>query len=131
KNIVFYPLYPALVALVDLVVRHPIRAAFLVSTLASLALAIAFFELVRREHSESVATRAVLFLFCFPTGYFLHVYYTESVYLLCAVGFWLAYRARETTASRATLFGVGVLAGLARVNGLSLTLAAGAEALWK
>lgn len=131
KNIVFYPLYPALVALVDLVVENQVRSALVVSTLASIALAIAFHELVRREHSEEAATRAVLFLFCFPTGFFLHVYYTESVYLLCAVGFWLAYRARESTASRSTLFGVGVLAGLARVNGLSLSLAAGVEELWK
>lgn len=131
KNIVFYPLYPALVALIDLVFGNQVLSALVVSTLASFALAVAFHELVRREHSEALATRAVLFLFCFPTGYFLHIYYTESVYLLCAVGFWLAYRSRESTRSRATLFGVGVLAGLARVNGLSLSAAAGVEELWK
>lgn len=131
KNIVFYPLYPALVAVANWFVSNQIVAALIVSTLASIAVAIAFWELVRLDHPEELATRAVLLLFCFPTGYFLHIYYTESVYLLCAVGFWLAWRARGERGHPLALATIGVLAGLARVNGLSLALAAGAEGLWK
>lgn len=131
KNIVFYPLYPALVAIVNWFVSNEIVAAFVVSTVASIALAIAFWELVRLDHPEETATNAVLLLFCFPTGYFLHIYYTESVYLLCAVGFWLAWRARGERGHPVALALIGFLAGLARVNGLSLAMAAGAEGLWK
>lgn len=132
KNIVFYPLYPALVALMDVVVRDQIVAALVVSTLVSVAMAVVFYELARVDMPDDESALAVLLLFAFPTGYFLHIYYTEGVFLLCAAGFFLAYRRLGTSPrAGAWMAVVGVLAGLSRVNGLSLAVAAGAESLWR
>lgn len=132
KNIVFYPLYPALVALMDAVVRDQIVAALVVSTLVSVAMAVVVYELARLDLPDDESALAVLLLFAFPTGYFLHVYYTEGVFLLCAAGFFLAYRRLGTSRrAGAWMAAAGVLAGLSRINGLSLVVAGGAESLWR
>src|SRR6476646_9061570 len=74
--IVFFPLYPALVALMQVVVRDYLLSAFIVSGIASIAAGLVFRALVRLDHSERTAQLAVVFLFIFPTSYFLHIPYT-------------------------------------------------------
>src|SRR4051812_13673292 len=53
--IVFFPLYPALTALVGIVVRDYLISAFIVSGIASIALGLVFRALVRLDHSEKTA----------------------------------------------------------------------------
>ncbi|HLM62623.1 MAG TPA: hypothetical protein VK308_17625, partial [Pyrinomonadaceae bacterium] len=84
--IVFFPLYPALVALFEIVVGDHLISAFIVSALATIFLGLAFRELVKLDYSEKTAQLAVLFLFIFPTSYFLHIPYTESLFLALSVG---------------------------------------------
>lgn len=91
-------------------------SAFLVSGIASVALGLVFRELVRLDYSERIAQSAVLFLFIFPTSYFLHIPYTESLFLALALGTFLAART-----NRWLLVGVlGFFACLTRINGLVL-----------
>lgn len=114
--IVFFPFYPSLVALFQLVIRDYLISAFIVSGIASLSLGLVFRELVRLDYSEKIAQLSVLFLFIFPTSYFLHIPYTESLFLTLCVGCFLAARKRNWI-----LVGVlGSLACLTRVNGLIL-----------
>jgi Gpi18-like mannosyltransferase len=115
-RIVFFPLYPALIALFTVVFRNYVLSALIISGLASLALGLAFRELVRLDYSEKTAQFAVLFLFIFPTSHFLHMPYTESLFLALAVGCFLAARKRNWM-----IVGIlGALACLTRVNGLIL-----------
>jgi len=114
--IVFFPFYPALIALFQLVFRDYLISAFIVTGISSLALGLIFRELVRLDYSEKIAQFAVLFLFIFPTSYFLHIPYTESLFLTLCVGCFLAARKRSWIL-------VGILGGLAcltRINGLIL-----------
>ncbi len=114
--IVFFPFYPALIALFQIVFRDYLISAFIVSGIASLALGLVFRELVRLDYSEKIAQFSVLFLFIFPTSYFLHIPYTESLFLTLCVGSFLAARKRNWIL-------VGILGGLAcltRINGLLL-----------
>lgn len=114
--IVFFPLYPALVALLQLIVRDHLLSAFIVSGFASLAAALALRSLVRLDNSERTAQLAVVFLFIFPTSYFLHIPYTESLFLALVIGSFVAARKRAWVWA-------GVLGGLAcltRINGLIL-----------
>ncbi len=114
--IVFFPLFPALSALVSFVTGDALIAAFVVSTLASVVLGLVFHRLVRLDHSERVAQMSVLFLFIFPTSYFLHIPYTESLFLALVIGSFYAARSRMWIIA-------GVLGGLAcmtRINGLVL-----------
>jgi hypothetical protein len=106
----FYPLYPALVAGAGRALGgHFVLGGIVVSLAASLG---AFF-LLHRVAEERLgvdgARRAVLYLAIFPTSFFLQAVYSESVYLLLALGaFLLAERRRYASA--------GAAAGLAMLS---------------
>jgi hypothetical protein len=122
--VVFYPLYPWLVTAVNWVIGSPVFSALLVSALASLLVAPLLYRLVRADEGPGVAMRAAWFLLIFPTAYFLHIGYTESVFLAVTLGAFLAARR-----DRWWLAGLlGGLAALSRVNGLILIPALAAEA---
>jgi Gpi18-like mannosyltransferase len=89
--IVFYPLYPWLVGVLNLF-GDPVLAAFLVSGIASLLVGPLLYRLVAIELGPAVGRRSVLFLLLFPTAYFLHIGYTESLFLALALGSLLAAR---------------------------------------
>jgi Gpi18-like mannosyltransferase len=114
--IVFFPFYPALVDLFANVFRDHLLSAFVVSGLATITLGLVFRSLVKLDHSEKIAQWAVLFLFIFPTSYFLHIPYTESTFLALTIGSFLAARKK-----RWLIAGIlGAFACMTRVNGLIL-----------
>lgn len=122
--IVFYPLYPWLVRVAAVLLRDELVAAFLVSTLASLAAGLLLYRLARFDDEEATARAAAFFLFIFPTSYFLHIGYTESLFIALVAGAFIAARSR-----RWPLAGLlGALAATARVNGLMLVPAFAVEA---
>lgn len=114
--LVFYPLFPWTVRLFTLVTRDYLLSAFIISTLASLVLAIVLLRLVELDYSRELAQRAVWFLFIFPTSYFLHIGYTESLFLMLAIS--CIYSARKQRWLLAAVF--GALTCLTRANGLVL-----------
>lgn len=114
--LVFYPLYPWLVRLVGFVTRDDLVSAFFVSTVASLITAIVLLRLVELDYSRQLAQRAVWFLFIFPTSYFLHIGYTESLFLMLALS--SIYCARKQRWLLAGVF--GAFTCLTRANGLVL-----------
>ncbi|HEX8353870.1 MAG TPA: glycosyltransferase family 39 protein [Pyrinomonadaceae bacterium] len=122
--IVFYPLYPWLVRAAAFVVRDELLGAFFVSALASVAAGLLLYRLARLDESEEVARASVFFMLAFPTAYFLHIGYTEGLFLALALGTFLAARARCWWAAGL----LGALAALARVNGLLLIPALAFEA---
>lgn len=114
--LVFFPLYPWLIRVFSFIFRDYLLSAFVVSGIASVALGLLFRELVRLDYGEKIAQLSVLFLFVFPTGFFLHIPYTESLFLALAVGCFLAARKRCWI-----IVGIlGALACLTRINGLIL-----------
>lgn len=124
--LVFYPLLPWLTRVFALFTGGDyLIGAFLVSTIASIAAGLLFYRLAALDETEAVARRAVWFLFIFPTSYFLHIGYTESLFIAISVGCFLAARR-----GRWWVAGVlAALAGLTRVNGLILIPALAVEAL--
>ncbi len=113
----FFPLYPALVGLLGrLLLGHYLLAGVLVSLAAGAAAFVLLLRLGARLLGEAVALRAVFLLAVFPTSLFLGAVYSESLYLLLAVGaFLLAERGRWLGAG-----GVAGLALLTRPAGLAL-----------
>lgn len=123
----FFPLYPWLIRLTTILVRDAVLSAFLIATVASVAAGVILARLFAIDYPRHLARRAAWFLFIFPTSYFLHADYSESLFLALALASFLAAR-RE----RWLLAGlVGALAALARPNGLLLLPALGADALWQ
>jgi hypothetical protein len=115
-SLVFFPLYPWLIRLTAFFARDYMAAALIVSGFASVAAALLFRRLARCDESEEVSRNAVWFLFIFPTSFFLHIGYTESLFLALILGCFLA--ARKERWALAGLLGAG--ACLTRVNGLIL-----------
>lgn len=115
-SLVFFPLYPWLVRGMAFLVKDYMVAAFVVSGIASVATGLLLMRLARCDESEAVSRNAVWFLFIFPTSYFLHICYTESLFLALTLGCFLA--ARKERWALAGLLGAG--ACLARINGVIL-----------
>ncbi|MDE3090855.1 MAG: glycosyltransferase family 39 protein, partial [Chloroflexota bacterium] len=81
----FPPLYPALIRVVGSLMGDYFFAAFLISNLATIAMLVVLYQVVRDCFDASVATRAVAFLLIFPTAFFFFSAYTESLFLLVAL----------------------------------------------
>ena len=122
--IVFYPLYPWLVGALN-ALRDPTIAAFLVSGIASLFAGPLLFRLVAADESPDVALRSVWFFFIFPTAYFLHIGYTEALFIALALGSMLAARTDRWWWAGT----LGALATLTRLNGLILVPVLAVEAV--
>ena len=122
--IVFFPLFPWLIAAVNAVIGEPIVSAFVVATVASLFVAPLLYRLVSVDMGHRIGLWTAGFLLVFPTAYFLHIGYTESLFLSLAFGsMWLARTNRWWLAGLLAL-----LAALTRVNGLILAPALMVEA---
>ena len=122
--IVFFPLFPWLAGVVNALIHVPLLSVFIVSTVASLFVAPLLFRLVRADFGYDAGLRAAGFLLIFPTTYFLHIGYTESLFLALVLGCFLAVRRDHWWLAGA----LGGLAALTRINGLVLIPALAAEA---
>jgi Gpi18-like mannosyltransferase len=114
--LVFYPLYPWTVRFAALFGGNYLFSAFVVSTIASLAAGLLLYRLAGLDAPVAEARRAVWFLFIFPTSFFLHIGYTESLFLALMFGCLLAAR-QEFWAIAGVL---GALASMTRVSGVLL-----------
>lgn len=105
--------------------------AVLVSHLAALAMLIVLARLLHREVDAGIADRTLLFLIAFPSAFFFSVAYSESLFLLLAIG--ALYCARQGRWWWAGLLTAG--AGATRVVGVLIGIALAYEYLrqrdWK
>jgi len=114
--IVFYPLYPWLLRLFGIVLRDYVLSFHVVSLIGSVAAGLLFYRLARLDLEDRLARAAVFFMFVFPTAYFFHTGYTESVFMPLVFGSLLAARKERWALAGA----LGALAALTRVNGMLL-----------
>jgi hypothetical protein len=111
--VIFYPLYPAAVRLVSMLMPA-IAAALLVSTVATFFALWGLLRLAARELSE-VGRLRMLLLFCvWPTSFVLLGGYADSLTLALVV--WAVVFAREARWEAAAA--CGLLAGVARPSGV-------------
>jgi Mannosyltransferase (PIG-V) len=88
----FFPFYPILIRLVAFVVRDWQTASLLVSNGCFIAAVFVFDRLLRLDHDEATSRRAITFLMFSPLSFFFSSAYTESTFLLLAVGATFAAR---------------------------------------
>jgi hypothetical protein len=126
----FYPFYPWCVRIVAFLSGNYLASALIVSALALLIGALVLRRLVQIDFSPEIALRSVWFFLIFPTAYFLHAPYTESLFLALVIGSVFASR-KERWGLAGTL---GALAWMTRANGIVLIPALVVEAgcqFWK
>lgn len=119
----FFPLYPALVGLLGrLLLGHYVLAGIAVSLAAALAAFVLLHRLAESWLGADGARRAVLYLALAPMSLFLQAVYSESLFLLLALGAFLLAERRRWPAA-AVLAGLALLtrpAGLALLPALAL-----------
>jgi len=91
-SLAFYPLFPCLLRLVAYISGSYLAAGLIISGIASVAAAVLLRRLVQLDYDSAVALRSVWFFLIFPTAYFLHVGYSESLFLALALASVLAAR---------------------------------------
>ena len=123
-NLVGLPFYPWLTRAVSWLAFDVSLSAFLVTAVASIAAGLLLLELVRTDEGEETGRCAVWFLFIYPTGYFLHIAYTEATLLALVIGCFLAAR-RQRWAVAGLL---GALASMTRLPGIIVLPAVALEA---
>jgi hypothetical protein len=115
-SVAFFPLLPLLMRAFLFLTGDPVLAGLLVANLALIAASILFYNFVLDEWGETIAGRAVWYLLIFPTSFFGSAIYTESLFLLLAVGaFYLARKGIWESAGM-----LGLLACLTRFVGIIL-----------
>jgi hypothetical protein len=115
-QICFLPLFPLLAAPVAWLTGSAAVALLVVSNLACIAAFAVLFRLARLEYGCSVAMRCTVIAAVFPTAYFFHLPYAESLSLATSVAAFLA--ARQSRWGQAGVF--SLLASLTRPIGIVL-----------
>lgn len=125
EDSVFPPLYPYAVAGIGWLfsailptAERNMVAAILLSNAAFFGILILLYRITAREMGDGSARRSVLFLAIFPTSFFLLAAYSESLFILFALG--------AVFASRQERFWIAgflaLLASLTRLTGIVLVL---------
>ena len=124
SDLVGFPLFPTLIRMLNFIVGDAMVSGFIVAGIASVAAAVLLHKLAQVDENENVARNSAWFLLIFPTAYYLHINYTEGLFLAMAVGSFLF--ARKGNWKLAMAF--GFLACMTRLNGLVLVPALMVEA---
>jgi len=115
-KIVFLPFYPFTIKVFAFFFRDYLFSALFVSNLAFIFVLIFLYKIVAKNFSKNIAKRTILYLTIFPTAYFFHAGYTESLFLLLVLLSF--YFAKEKKWIISSFF--GFLATLTRINGIVL-----------
>lgn len=113
-SVAFFPLLPLLMRLFLPLVGDAVVAGLLVCNGALLLASLLFYRLVSLANTEALAARALWYMLIFPTAFFGSAIYTESLFLLTAIG--ALFYARRGRWRLAALLAFG--AGLTRLVGL-------------
>lgn len=85
----FFPLYPILVHVINILVKNLQISAFLFTNILLVADFFSLYFLVSKIYSRSIALKSIFLLFLFPFGIFYRSYFAEGLYLLIAI--WFVY----------------------------------------
>ncbi len=111
-TVAFMPLYPILIRFFGMFFDgNYLLSALVVSTICAMIALILLGELFQNYFPGDVAWRAVLMFVCFPTAFFLLAGYTESLFLIFVLAFWLLAWQRKWLLA-------GLFAGLATLTRL-------------
>ena len=115
-TLVLPPLLPMLIRAAAWITGSLGGGGVLVATLISFLPGLLMYQLARCDLDEEDSFRAMLVLLLFPSSFFIHIVYTEGLFLTTVLGAFLAARRRNWRAMAV----FGVLAGLTRINAFVL-----------
>ena len=117
-SIAFMPLYPLLIKIMAPVLGgNYLLAALILSTVLCIFALILMYELFATIYPQMVARDAVVMFLTFPTAFFLLAGFTESLFIVLVLAFWILARKKQWI--WAALF--AGLATLTRLQGVILS----------
>jgi Mannosyltransferase (PIG-V) len=117
----FYPLYPLLIALGDVLVKQPLIVGMAISFASMTVAMVVLYRLALIDLDERAARLTIVLLSLYPVSFYLSAVYTESLFLMLTVGaFYAARRERWMVAGLC-----GGLCAATRSDGVSLLLPLG------
>ncbi len=119
KNIVFFPLYPLIIHLFNYLINNYILSSLIIVNIFYILAMIIFYRLLLLDYSHKFAFKVIVFLSLFPTAYFFHFAYSESLFIFFVIASFYCARKQKWW-----LAGIlGFCAGLARISGFVLFFA--------
>jgi Gpi18-like mannosyltransferase len=125
----FGPLYPWLIRAGNVLTGDSIVSGLLISNIASGAALFLLWRLVRGRFGDAVAWGTLVLFVAFPTAFYLNLAYTEGLFLLLIVTFFVALYERRWAILAACCFLLPLLRLPGLVVALSLTWVVGKDAL--
>ncbi len=113
-SVAFFPLYPLAIRFLNSITGDSAWSGLLISNLSLCVAAVLFFRLVSEEFGERIADRTIWYWLIYPTSFFGSAVYTESLFLMVAIG--ALYFARRGAWESAGM--LGIAATLTRLIGL-------------
>lgn len=83
--IVFYPLYPLLIKIFNVIFNNYFISGIIVSNLSFMITSCVFYELLRIDFDSEKAASGLAFMFVAPFSMFYSAIFTESIFILCTV----------------------------------------------
>lgn len=117
-NLVFFPLYPWLIRLVNLIIPNIRITGLLISTLCYSAAMAFMYALVASEYGKKVAKLSVVLISIAPFSFFLGGIMTESIFLLTTVWAWYLIKRRKWFAAAI----VGAFSAMSRIVGVLIVI---------
>ncbi|MBV8073784.1 MAG: glycosyltransferase family 39 protein, partial [Candidatus Eremiobacteraeota bacterium] len=117
-DMAFFPLYPALIALVSKLTGNHLLAGLIISNAAFFFGLLFFYKLVEHQYNRTVAQRAVFYISIFPTAIYFSAAYTESLFFALTVASFYYIREHKWLAAGI----LGYFAALTRVEGVLLAV---------
>jgi Gpi18-like mannosyltransferase len=116
----FFPLYPLAISFVNFFLGNVYLSAFLVNSIFTYLFTYVFYNYCRHHLPKKAAIGALILFFCFPTSFYLTVFYSEALFLFLLYGFLYYYEVEKSYKSLVFIFllplcrgqAIFVLAGL-------------------
>jgi hypothetical protein len=116
--ITFFPLYPLLISTFAAFLGDYVLSGVVISAIAYFVALLYMFKLVAWEFSETLASRALLYLALYPMAFFLLSVYTESLFLAVTIAAFYYARKGEWVIAGVAAF----LATVTRPNGFIIVV---------
>lgn len=126
QSCAFLPLWPFLIYLFSKIFHDPLIASLILSNVFSLFADVLFFKFVQRLYGQSIARWSLLFLLSFPGALFFQFPYSESLFFLLTILFFIGFF--EDNLALTCLS--GLLLPLTRIVGILLLLPAAYKSLF-
>ena len=85
-SVAFFPLYPLLMRAIGSLVGDVVAAGIIISNVALLLATMLLYRLADRSWGQAVAERTIWYFLIFPAAFFGTAVYSESLFLLVAIG---------------------------------------------